>query len=213
MALARSQMGKTTLLIKLLKFFWLKQFKKIYIFCPTFKQDTKWSDIDKFVKSKQVVVYPEVKENLLKKIWKFCQKKKVSDPNYHTLILMDDCVGQDDFKTNSDKGIVNKLVCKGNHCNISTIYSVQKITNVSTTMRLQSEGLLAFYMSSIKEKNCLFQEFGMGTSNQFLQVLDLATVKPYDYLYINRQGPGAPDFYHNFRLIDNSFFSVKANGK
>jgi len=206
MTVSRSQMGKTTLLIKLLKFFWLDKFDKIYIFCPTYKQDHKWSDIDSYVKSKKVLVYPEVKNRILKKIWRYCAAKKQTHANYHTLVLMDDCVGQKDFKTNSDQGIVNKIVCKGNHSNISTIYSVQKITNVSTSMRLQCEALLAFYISDTKEKKSLFQEFGAGTWKQFQEILERCTAQPFHFLYMKRQGPGRPKFYHNFRLIDPKSF-------
>src|ERR1044071_5833169 len=89
MTVSRSQMGKTTLLIKLLKFFWLRKFNKIYIFCPTYAQDSKWSDIDAYVKAKKVKVFPEVKNRILKKLWRECSKKKLQQPNYHTLVLMD----------------------------------------------------------------------------------------------------------------------------
>jgi hypothetical protein len=195
-------MGKTTLLIKLLKFFWLNKFNKIYIFCPTYAQDSKWSDLDAEVKTGKISVHPEVKDKLLKKIWNQCSKKKLSNPNYHTMILMDDCVGQPDFKTHSDQGILNKIVCKGNHLNITTVWSVQKITNVSPTMRLQVEALLAFYISDMREKKSLYQEFGAGTWKQFQVVLEKSTEQPFHYLYMKRQGPGKPKFYHNFRLIN-----------
>jgi len=43
MFIAKSQSGKTSLLIKLCLHFWVPAFNEIHIFCPTYKQDKVWS--------------------------------------------------------------------------------------------------------------------------------------------------------------------------
>lgn len=202
MFLARSQSGKTTLLVKLLLYFWINKFNKIYIFCPTYSSDRTWKPVDKYRATKKVVVYPVVTERRLNAIWKEAEDKKLSDDSdYHVCVIMDDCVGQKDFKTDSVNGVVNKLVCKGNHANITTIWSIQKLTLCSTIMRMNVEGIVMFYQQD-KELKAVHAEFGIGNSKQFMKLCQDCTTDNYHTLYINRKGPGRPDYYHNFKIID-----------
>lgn len=205
MTVARSQTGKTTLLIKLLLWKWVHQFNKIYIFCPTFRLDKKWSAVDKYVISGLIIPKIKFSEQAVKNVWAKCMREKVeSKTEKHTLILFDDCVGQDKFKTNQETGIINQLVCRANHANVSTIWSVQKYTQASTIMRSQAEGLITFQCLQASEQKPLYQEFGMGDLKSFSNLLTECTKEPFHYIYVNRQGPGAPDYYHNFKLINKS---------
>jgi hypothetical protein len=197
---ARSQSGKTSLLIRLIKHKWAPLFNKIYIFCPTYSLDKKWSEIDIFVKSGKVNVYGTVKQKILGSIWQKSADRKIQDDNYKTLVVFDDCMGQKDFKTNSDEGIVNKLVCKGNHANISTVWSIQKLTMCSTIMRSQVEGIVVFFCQE-KELKILHQEFGTGSLKWFRKLVESATSRPYASLFINRQGSGKPRYFCNFKEI------------
>jgi ethanolamine utilization protein EutP (predicted NTPase) len=203
MFVARSQCGKTTLLIKLLHYYWLKQFSKIHIFCPTYAEDDKWSSLDKFIKSGQISIYPKVDLNTIQRIWNQCKKWKAEKKKLHTLLIFDDCTGQEDFCVNQNTNLLNILVCRANHANVSTVWSVQKYTQSSTTMRSQAEGLITFSCLQESEQKPLYQEFGTGSFAWFRKILDNTTGKPYHYLYINRQGPGIPDYYHNFKFISN----------
>lgn len=204
MFLARSQMGKTTLLVKLLLNKWIldDRLKRVYIFCPTYNIDHKWSSVDSYVKSGKIKVYLKVDAKILETIWKKCIDRKAKGNKHdHTLVIFDDCVGQKDFRTNSDDGIVNKLTCKGNHANISTVWCVQKLTLCSTIMRSQAEGIIVFYCQE-KELRPLHQEYGTGSLNWFRKLVELSTSQNYHTLFINRQGPGKPRYFHNFKLID-----------
>ncbi len=201
MFVARSQSGKTSLLIKMLLAKWINLFKHIYIFCPSFSLDPKWLQVDKYVSSGKVIVHSLVKENVINKIWAKCCQRKLKSPKDHTLIIFDDCVGQPGFKTNSEGGVINKLVCKGNHANISTVWCVQKLTMCSTIMRSQAEGIVVFYCQE-RESKILYQEYGTGTSKLFQKMVELSTSKPYSTLFINRQGPGRPRYFCNFREIN-----------
>jgi hypothetical protein len=203
MFVARSQCGKTTLLIKLIHYYWLKDFKFIHIFCPTYGEDPKWSSLDPYVKSGKIKIYPKVDKEIIKRIWNQCKVWKTEGHTFHTLILFDDCTGQEDFCVNQNGNILNQLVCRSNHANVSTGWSVQKFTQSSTTMRSQAEGLITFSCLQEKEQKPLYQEFGMGSFRWFQKVLIDATSSPYHYLYINRQGPGTSDYYHNFKFITN----------
>lgn len=195
MVVARSQMGKTTLMIKLMVYFWVKMFKKIYIFCPTFHKDTKWSAVNEHVKSGKIKIYNNVDSSVIKKIWSKCV---ATEP---VLFYFDDCTGQPDFKVNNEQGVINQLVCKGNHSGISTVWVIQKFTQCSTTMRANAEGLITFYVQSEDEKKYIYKEFGIGSFKNFKTIIDESTKTAYHNFYCNRQGPGMPDYYHNFNFI------------
>ena len=149
----------------------------------------------------QVDVYPVVTETLIKKIWAKTDQKRLDKPDYKTLIYFDDCTGQEDFKVQDERGMLNQLVSKGNHSGISSVYVVQKFTQCSTTMRVNAEGLITFYTQSETEKKYIWQEFGYDTFVLFKQLIDSSTEEPYHSLFINRQGPGMPDYFHNFKWI------------
>lgn len=151
---------------------------------------------------RQVDVYPVVTETLIKKIWaKTDQKRASGKPDYKTLIYFDDCTGQEDFKVQDERGMLNQLVSKGNHSGISSVYVVQKFTQCSTTMRVNAEGLITFYTQSETEKKYIWQEFGYDSFVMFKRLIDGSTEEPYHSLFINRQGPGMPDYFHNFKWI------------
>lgn len=199
---ARSQQGKTTLLVKLLYNYWVKQFSKIYIFCPTYKTDRVWSVIDEFVKNKKVIVFTNFSLKKVKKIHENCVKAVQKDSNFHTLVIFDDCSGRAGYKVDGDKGYLNLLACSGNHANLSQIHCIQKVTQVTKTMRLQTEGLITFYIQNQEEIKALHSEFGVGRLKLFQKLLHHCTEKPYHFLYIKMQGPGPNNYFHNFDLIN-----------
>lgn len=199
-------MGKTTLMVKMFQFYWLAMFGKIVIFCPTFTKDDKWRCIDKYVRSGLVKVIPTVKTEIVQREWfkwteegksKCIQQKRPG----HCLFFFDDCAGQPDFKINSEQGILNRLVSRGNHDNISSLWVVQKFTQASTIMRTNSEGVFTFYMQSDKEIKHLWEEFGFGKYSAFKKWLHVCTGEKYHFIFVNRQGAGKADYYHNFKLV------------
>jgi len=194
-------MGKTTLMIKLMIQYWLKDFDKIWIICPTYAEDKNWSYFDEYITVGTVSVHHEVDENHLKKIWNKCKKEKIANPEFSALIYFDDCTGQPAFKSNQETGVLNQLFSKGRHAGLSFVIVVQKFTQASTIMRTNADCFLTFMTLSDTEKNHMYNEFGFGGKKNFLKLLDKSTFEPYHHFYVNRQGPGAPDYYHNFKLI------------
>lgn len=194
-------MGKTTLMQKIMSRYWLDLFYKIYIICPTYAEDKGWSLFDAYVDSGKIEVIFEVEENKLRKIWNVCRKLKLEDPSKHFLIYFDDCTGQPAFKKNQETGVLNALFSKGRHSNISIVIVVQKFTQASTIMRTNADCFLTFMTLSDTEKNHMYSEFGFGGKKKFIELLDYSTIQPYHHFFVNRQGPGAPDYYHNFKKI------------
>lgn len=181
---------------------WIHLYTKIWLICPTYGEDANWSFFDPAIISGQVEVLDVVTDNKLKTIWNWCRLQKKADPTLHFLIYFDDCTGQPAFKTNQETGVVNQLCSKGNHANISMIFVVQKFTQASTIMRTNAECFITFYTQSDSEKDHIYKEFGAGTKKDFKYALDTCTIKPYHNFYVNRQGPGQADYYHNFKKIN-----------
>jgi hypothetical protein len=188
-------------MVKLMLYYWIKLFDRIYIFCPTYSKDGTWRCVDEYYTSGQINVYPVVHTDLVKKLWARTDKERLTNPNYKVLMYFDDCTGQPDFNCVAAGGIMNQLTSKGNHSGISSVYVVQKFTQCSTTMRTNAEGFLTFFTQSEAEKKYMWQEFGVGTYPYFKSLMDESTKQAYHNFFVNRQGPGMPDYYHNFKWI------------
>jgi len=199
--IARSQMGKTTLAVKLLSYKWIHEFNKVYIFCSTYAEDSTWSIFDEHVNSGKVEVFTEFKENQIRKLWNIAKKRHIENKNYKTLFYFDDFGAVEGFKSNSDTGVLNELSSRGNHSGISLIYVVQKFTQTSVTVRLNTEAFVIFFTQQKNELDHMYNEFGIGKRKEFEEMLQRSTAIPYSTFYVNRQGPGAPDYYENFKKI------------
>jgi Poxvirus A32 protein len=204
---ARSQMGKTTLMIKLMLWYWLDMFETIYLFCPSYLNDEVWRVMDKHVESGKIVVHVGLKESSIVSLWKRLarQKEKNAKPVKHYLFYFDDCGDDPLFKKNDPKHVINGLAIRGNHDNISQVWCVQNLVLCSTIMRNNADGLLTFYIQADRELDYIHGQFGFGKKSDFKQLLQTCTAKKYDNFYVNRQGPGMADYYHNFNFLHISF--------
>lgn len=187
-------------------------FNKIFIICPTYAEDSVWGPLDQF-EGNLITVILKVDENVLKRIWNEAREQKLDNPQYHTLIYFDDCGGQEGFRKVNDSGVINQLTTKGNHSNISTVYTVQRMVFCSPTMRVNAECFLTFYMQDENEKKRLYQEFGIGTYKNFCSMLEQSTAEPYHTFMVNRYSAGRCKYYHNFKLITNPANVEKNNKK
>lgn len=182
---------------------WANQFNKVYIFCPTYKTDDVWSLCDEFTRSKKLRVYTFYNEAIIKKLWRYHAKRKEEGKREHVLFYFDDCGGEKGFKNNSEEGLMNSMSSKCNHAGISLIMCVQKLKQVSVTTRINTEAFLTFSVDSESERKSIYDDFGLPVSfAEFKRKLHEYTYLPFHYYYVNRQGPGASDFYHNEEKIN-----------
>lgn len=184
---------------------WVKQFNKIYIVCPTYAEDDVWSSLDEYVHNGKVKILDSVDENILKRIWNECRayKRDNKQNRKQTLIYFDDCYGQEGFTTYSGKGVINQLTTKGNHSDISTICVVQRLVYCTPTIRANAECIITFSPEGEDDRKLLFKQYGVGTFQSFGKMIEHSTKEPYTTFMINRQGPGASRYFHNFKLIKN----------
>jgi Poxvirus A32 protein len=201
MVSARSQMGKTTLMVKLMLIEWVNKFKKIYIFCPSYLEDDTWSVLDDYIISKKIEVFTKYDPEKVMQLWKKHKRYKVEHPNEHFLFYFDDCGGEEGFKINEPTGLLNKLSSKGNHANCSMIYVLQSFVMASTIMRQNAESFIAFLTTNEIQLKHIYSEFGIGSYKKFKQIVLESTMEPYNFFVVNRQGAGVADYYHNYRKI------------
>jgi len=204
MVVSRSQTGKTTLIVKLMYRYWIDIFDKIFLFVPTYREDNIWRLFDADI-DRNIIVETKLSEARVKAKWIYCRKEQqkalAKGNRLQFLFFFDDCGGETGFNVTKPSGVLNQLAIKGNHTGISCIYIIQKVTLASTTMRLNSEAMLCFYVMQENELKAIYAEFGTGTFKDFKKFLQYYTQEPYHFLFVNRQGPGKPRYYHNFVRI------------
>lgn len=199
-------MGKTTTFVKMFLDKWVDQFHRVYIFCPTYKTDDVWTDIDEHTRSKKVKVFTYYDEQVIKKLWKYHHARKIQlrqiGKREHVLFYFDDCGGEKGFRNVSEEGLLNNMSCKCNHADISLVICVQKLKQLAPTTRLNAEAFMTFNVSSELEMGAIYEDFGMPVPKaKFKKLLRDFTKEPYSHYYVLRQGPGEPRYYQNFRKI------------
>ena len=100
------------------------------------------------------------------------------------LIVFDDC-GYSGSLKNKQSGIVSKLVCNGRHLNLSQLYTSQRFSQVSTTLRTNLTGAILFN-TSMKELDLIAEDMNY-TSNykQFVKIFRESTKEPRSFLVVN----------------------------
>ena len=173
--------GKSSLLINLMiqPKFYRHKFDKVYIFCPSYHLDPKYQHL--MLPDDQV--FTEYTNSKLEEI------VESSDPKQETLIILDDCMSEADFKSNNQDNILNTLAIRGRHMHISLIISLQKTTGGSTVLRTQADGVFLFKPRSLNEIKSIYQDNSINAMSfkEFNELIARETSEPYSFIYINYQ--------------------------
>ena len=181
----------------------LKHFRgcweRIYVFSPTAILDkSTWDPVRKYIKEdlnvdtkKEPAFFTEfessVVEAIVKKHSDVVQKQKDRGDRilFGCLVIVDD-FGDDASVLHKGGGsVLNRLFLSGRHHAISTIVAVQKITLVSSPIRVNATGLLAFKVRNQKEYESIENEVtALVDRHTFRAIWDEATAEPYSFLFI-----------------------------
>jgi len=183
--------GKTMLILNLLKRknFFKNYFDIIFLFSPTAGKD----------QTQQLLNIPEsnIQSDLdkkgvdhLKHIFDVQQReieKNGIGKSDKILIIFDDIISSEKFLNSAT---YKKVLIQGRHSNISSITLTQKFHAIPRTLRLQMTDIF-FFPSSNSEVERLVDEFTPpGKSKKdFAKLVDVATKKQYNFLYINMKSP------------------------
>ena len=200
--------GKTTLILNMLmnpEFGYDKKFdgENIYIVSDN-KLDNKikilmeYKDIPKenhFPYDEQVLemLYENLEEQ-------FVDEMEEDGKASNKLIIMDD-VGYSGNLKNKNFGMITKLIANGRHLNLSQIYTSQRFSMVSTSLRSNLTGAILFN-TSMKELELIAEDFNyLKTKKAFIEMFRRETEKPRSFLVINFSNPEGLYMNKKFQTI------------
>jgi hypothetical protein len=122
------------------------------------------------------------------------------------LIIFDDC-GYSNSLKNKQAGIISRLICNGRHINLSQIFTSQKYTQCSTTLRTNITGAILFG-TSMKEVDLISEDMNyFNEKKTFINMFREATKNPRSFLVVNySKGLSAETLY-----FDSEFNQITHN--
>ena len=100
------------------------------------------------------------------------------------LVIFDDC-GYSGSLKNKQAGIISKMICNGRHLNLSQIYTSQRFSQVSTTLRTNLTGAILFN-TSMKELELITEDMNyMSTKKEFIKTFREVTKEPRQFMVVN----------------------------
>ena len=184
--------GKTTIILNLLAnpdFGYDKMFKgdNIYIVSNN-KLDNKLKMLaDRLeIPDDQCTEYDEdYLERLYEKLEEeFMEETEGGGKPLNRLIIFDDC-GYSNSLKNKQAGIISRLICNGRHINLSQIFTSQKYTQCSTTLRTNITAAILFG-TSMRELDLIADDMNyFNEKKTFIKVFREATKNPRSFLVVN----------------------------
>ena len=104
------------------------------------------------------------------------------------LIIFDDCGASGSLK-NKQSGIISRLICQGRHLNLSQIFTSQRFSQVSTTLRTNLTGAILFN-TSMKELELITEDMNyMSNKKEFIKIFRETTKEPRKFMVVNFSNP------------------------
>ena len=209
---SKSQLGigKTTIILGLLldpNFKYHDKFEgeNIYIVSNN-KLDNKLKllmDYKEIPKSNYMKYDENVLDNLYDEIEEEFLKEKADKKIVNRIIIFDD-VGYSNSLRDKTAGIISKLICQGRHLNISQIYSVQKMSQCSPTLRSNLTAAL-IGSTSMKELEMISEDFNyLSSKKAFIKMFRDVTKEPRSFLCVNFTNKDGLYMDTEFKTIDTS---------
>jgi len=126
------------------------------------------------------------------------------DIKEHKLIVFDDIAYSGDLKS-TQHGVVSRIVCNGRHLYLSSIFTSQKFSLLSTTIRSQTTALFVGNMSN-KELEAVESEFNVLDNKKSFMKMVRDNTKGRSFVFINLTNGEEEGIYldSNFNKIDVS---------
>ena len=204
----RSQLsGKTTIILNLLAnpdFPYHKMYKgeNIYIVSNN-KLDNKLDMLANRldIPDGNITMYDEDYLDLLYQTMEqeFIEEVEMGKPK-NRLIIFDD-VGYSGSLKNKNAGIISKMICNGRHLNLSQIFTCQKFSQCSTTLRTNITGGI-FFGTSMRELDSISEDFNyFDNRKKFIDMFRENTKKPRSFLVVNfSKGLNPEDMYYDMNF-------------
>ena len=171
-------------------------YDEIIFISPTFESqfESLWSTL----RPKGISVYENLTAELLDEIrMKQMQFQKSERPQI--LVIFDD---NSELMRHLDSTTVNFFVSNSRHAHISCVFVCQKIMQMPTCVRCNTDSYITFSACSEIEINALFKEVSVVDKKRFLRLFREITLEPFAFFTITIVG-GKLNFYKKFDEIIN----------
>lgn len=143
LCLAKRRSGKTTFMSNMLKQQWIEEFgeNNIYLIYPDiFTPNNQYSYLD----INEQNLMDNYDEEVLVELVRRQKSKKKHGTAKKILIILDDCLSEDNFAKNGNNGILSTIAVRGRHDLISVVISSQYITGMNTKLRANADYALVW---------------------------------------------------------------------
>ena len=119
------------------------------------------------------------------------------------LIIFDDCGYSGGLSSYKKVNIINKMICQGRHLNLSQIYTSQKYSQCSTTLRTNITGAILFGTNS-RELDAIADDFSMfDNKKDFINLFRKTTASPRSFMVCDYSKPPKEMYLDsNFQTIN-----------
>jgi hypothetical protein len=172
--------GKTSLLVNLvlLPQYYGNDFdgEHIYIISGSLDQDEKIQSLIKIKDIPPAHLFKKFNEDKIQVLYDFIKDEALTEMNKgikKRLIIFDDVSFSGGLK-DKEYGVISEMVCNCRKINVSLIFTSQKYTQLSTTIRSQLTGAI-FYVMNDKELKLIAEDFNYGDLKRFKEEFRKAT--------------------------------------
>ena len=219
--------GKSVLLVDFLVRLYKHAFQRVYVFSPSVHIDSAWKPVFKYVEKtlgvdseREPWAFDEWDDEKLKEIVstqaaviKEQKRQKAGKELYGIAIIVDDFA--DDPRIMASRAgaaaggsMLNTLLVRGRHMQISTFMSVEKMRLAGSILRVNAQAMCIFRLRNRLELDAIIEELSaVYDKNTLMEMYELATREPYSFWYIHLAAKRREDmFFLRFekRMIPNS---------
>lgn len=199
--------GKTTIVLNLLlnpQFGYSNKFdgEDIYIISDN-KLDNKLKMLAEYkeIPDTNIMGYDESVLDMLYDTLEEAFMEEKEEGNIKNRIIIFDDVGYSGNLKNKNFGIISKLVANGRHLNLSQIYTSQRFTMLSTTVRSNITGAILFNTPA-KELELIAEDFNyLDNKKDFIEMFRRETKEPRSFLVVNFTNKGGLYMDKDFKTI------------
>jgi GTPase SAR1 family protein len=185
--------GKSSLMMNLIKGPYKKKFNNIYYFCPM----VSFTSVKNHPFKKHDKVYHDFTIRELSEIYKELEEKKEANEDEYSLIILDDLA--DCLKNNDIQVLMNKMMIKSRHLQVSWIITLQAYYYFPKQLRRQITNFILFKTKSIDEFQSLAKELFNMNSDDALTLYNYVFDKNYNHLDVDTV---TNTYYKNFNMLE-----------
>ena len=196
--------GKSVLLVDFLVRLYRGAFQRIYVFSPSIFIDSAWKPVFRYVENtlgvdseREQLAFDEWDDEKLKEIVdtqkaviQEQKRQKAGKELFGIAIVVDDFA--DDPRVMASRSgasaggsMLNTLLVRGRHMQISAFMSVQKLRLAGSILRVNAQAICVFRLRNKLELDAIVEELSAAyNKEQLLEMYELATREPYSFWYI-----------------------------